>query len=64
MGANALYVILIEPATPNAEYELFAMMQKTMTPEQLRAPDMAATWKRYADAFPTGLSKLSLTPLQ
>jgi hypothetical protein len=63
-GANALYVITIEPATADAEYELFTLMQKTMTPEQLRAPEMAATWKRYTDAFATGLSKLSLTPLQ
>jgi hypothetical protein len=63
-GTNALYVITIEPATANAEYELFALMQKTMTAEQLRAPEMAATWKRYADAFGAGLSKLSLTPLQ
>ena len=64
MANNTLYVITIDPTTPNAEYELFALMQKTMTPEQLRAPEMAATWKRYADAFPTGLNKLSLTPLQ
>jgi hypothetical protein len=63
-GANALYVILIEPTVVDTEYELFALMQKTMTPDQLRAPEMAATWKRYADAFATGLSKLSLTPLQ
>ncbi len=63
-GANALYVILVEPTVVDTEYELFALMQKTMTPEQLRAPEMAATWKRYADAFATGLSKLSLTPLQ
>ena len=61
-GANALYVISIEPATANAEYELFAMMQKTMTPDQLRAPEMAETWKKYANVF-AGLSKLSLTPL-
>jgi hypothetical protein len=64
MAGNALYVITIDPTTPNAEYELFALMQKTMTPEQLRAPEMADMWKRYAAAFPTGLSKLSLTPLQ
>ena len=32
MGGNALYVVMMEPAAPNAEYELFAMMQKTMTP--------------------------------
>ncbi len=64
MGGNTLYVITIDPTTPNAEYELFALMQKTMTPEQLRAPEMADIWKRYAAAFPTGLNKLSLTPLQ
>ena len=63
-GANALYVILIEPATADAEYELFSLMQKTMTADQLRAPEMAATWKKYTDAFAQGLSKLSLTPLQ
>jgi hypothetical protein len=61
-GQNALYVISIEPATANSEYELFALMQKTMTPEQLRAPEMAETWKKYANVF-AGLSKLSLTPL-
>jgi hypothetical protein len=60
-GSNALYVVLIEPTTPGAEYELFAMLQKVMTPEELRAPEMAETWKRFASAFAAGLSKLSLT---
>jgi hypothetical protein len=63
-GPNALYVILIEPTVVDTEYELFTLMQKTMTPDQLRAPEMAATWKRYTDAFATGLNRLSLTPLQ
>jgi hypothetical protein len=62
-GPNALYVVLMEPTVPNSEYELFAMLQKTMTPEELRAPETAEMWKRYADAFAAGLSKLSLTPL-
>lgn len=62
-GQNALYVVMIEPTVMNAEYELFAMLQKTMTPEELRAPETAEMWKRYADAFAAGLSKLSLTPL-
>ncbi len=62
-GQNALYVVTMEPAVPNSEYELFAMLQKTMTPEQLRAPETAEMWKRYADAFAAGLSKLSLTPI-
>ncbi|MEP6918645.1 MAG: hypothetical protein ABJC89_23595 [Acidobacteriota bacterium] len=62
-GANALYVVMMEPASANAEYELFAMMQKTMTDDEKRAPETAAMWKRYTDAFAAGLSKLSLTPI-
>lgn len=62
-GPNALYVVTMEPTVPASEYELFAMLQKTMTPDELRAPETAAMWKRYADAFAAGLSKLSLTPL-
>jgi hypothetical protein len=60
---NTLYVVLMEPITPNAEYDLFAMLHKTMTPEELRAPETAEMWKRYTGAFAAGLSKLSLTPL-
>jgi hypothetical protein len=63
-GANALYIIQIEPAVPNAEYELFQMLTKTMTPEQLRAPETAEMWKKFSNAFAAGLSRLSLTPVQ
>ena len=62
-GSNALYVVMMNPATADAEYDLFAMLQKTMTPDQLRAPETADMWKRYAGAFAAGLSKLSLTPV-
>jgi hypothetical protein len=62
-GPNALYVVTIEPAVPNAEYELFDMLRRTMTPEELRAPEAAEMWKRYANAFPSGPSRLSLTPI-
>lgn len=62
-GPNALYVVLIDPAVADSEYELFQMLSKTMTPDELRAPETAEMWKRYADAFAAGLSKLSLTQL-
>ncbi len=62
-GANALYVVTMDPTVPATEYELFSMMQKTMTPDELRAPETIENWKRYTAAFATGLSKLSLTPL-
>jgi hypothetical protein len=62
-GPNALYVIVIEPVVPNAEYELFKMLQKTMTPEELRAEGVAEMWKRFQAAFASGPSRLSLTPV-
>jgi hypothetical protein len=63
-GPNALYVVMIEPVVPNSEYELFAMLLKTMTPEEQRAPEAADMWKRYVAAFATGPNRLSLTPIQ
>ena len=63
MGGNALYIVSIQPSVPSAEYELFAIMQKVLTPEELRAPEMEATWKKWAAAFATGMGKLSLTPV-
>jgi hypothetical protein len=63
MGANALYVVTMDPAVPSSEYELFAMLNSTMTAEEKAAPGLQDTWKRYAAAFAAGLSKLSLTPV-
>jgi hypothetical protein len=62
-ASNALYVITIEPVVKDAEYELFAMLQKVMTREELSAPEAVEMWKRFSDAFAAGLSRLSLTPV-
>lgn len=62
-GGNTLYIVMIDPAVPNAEYELFGLLAKTMTEEELRAPETADMWKRFTEAFAAGLSKLSLTPV-
>ncbi len=62
-GANALYVVMVEPVVASSEYELFTMLSKTMTPEELRAPEAAEMWKRYQGAFAAGLGKLTLTKL-
>jgi hypothetical protein len=48
---------------PNAEYELFTLLSRTMTPDELRAPETAEMWKKYQGAFAAGLNKLSLTPV-
>src|SRR5262245_29618092 len=38
MAGNALYVIVIDPTVKEAEYELFGILQKVLTPEELRDP--------------------------
>jgi hypothetical protein len=60
---NTLYLVMFDPAQPASEYDLFTMLSKTMTDEEKRAPETAAMWKRFADAFAAGLGKLSLTPV-
>jgi hypothetical protein len=60
---NTLYLVMFDPAVPASEYDMFTMLSKTMTPEEQRAPEVAAMWKRFADAFGAGLGKLSLTPV-
>jgi hypothetical protein len=62
-NSNVLYVVLLDPAVPASEYDLFQMLAKTMTPEEQRSQETADMWKKYADAFAAGLSKLSLTAL-
>jgi hypothetical protein len=63
-GGNALYVILLDPAAKDAEYELFAIAQKVMTPDELRAPETVEFFKKAAAAFAAGYNKLSLTPVK
>ena len=63
-GGNALYVILFDPATKDAEYELFQVLQKVMTPDELRAPETQECVKKATGAFAAGYNKLSLTPVK
>jgi hypothetical protein len=62
-GQNALYVVLAEPTVPNADYDLFDVLYKTMTDEEKRAEGFKEMWAKYVNAFAAGLSKLSLTPI-
>jgi hypothetical protein len=63
MQSNALYVVIIDPATANSEYDFFMLMQKTMTPEQLRDPAVVEEFKKWSGAFAAGYNKLTLTPI-
>jgi hypothetical protein len=65
-GANGavLYSIVIDPAKKATEYDLFGILQKTMTPDELRTEEIQAMFKKFVAAFATGYNKLSLTPLK
>ena len=62
MQGNALYVILVDPAKPGAEYSFLEVLNNTFTPEQKRDPATQDMYKRYAAAI-AGLNKLNLTPV-
>ena len=63
MGANALYVVLVDPAVANSEYDFFMLINKTLTPEQQRDPANVEAFKRWAAAFAAGPNRLNLTPV-
>lgn len=63
-GGNALYVVIFDPVSQNAEYELFALLAKTMTADEQRAPETAEFFKKATGAFAAGYNKLSLTPVK
>jgi hypothetical protein len=61
-GGNVMYVVLIDPATANTEYQFFEVIQKTLTDEQKRDPATAELYKKYAAAI-AGMNKLNVTPV-
>ncbi len=63
MAGNTLYVVTIDPTVKDVEYELFAILQKVLTPEELRDPAVIEMSKKAAAAFAQGYNKLNLTPL-
>ena len=63
MGGNALYVVLVDPAVANSEYDFFMLINQTLTPEQQRDPANVEAFKRWAGAFAAGPNRLNLTPI-
>ena len=62
MGGNALYVVVVDPATAGTEYNPIDVLYKTMTDEQKRAPETQEMFKRFAAAF-AGVNKLNITKI-
>ena|SRR5687767_881532 len=62
MQGNALYVVVVDPAVPGTEYSFLDVLNKTLTPDEQRAPETAEMYKKFAAAI-VGLNKLNLTPV-
>lgn len=62
-GGNVLYVISVDPVVPNAEYEPFSMIVKTMTEDEQREEATVEMWKRFQNAFAAQMTRISLTPV-
>ena len=60
-GGNVMYVVLIEPAAPNIEYQFFEVIKRTLTDEQQRDPATAEMYKKFNGAI-ASMNMLSLTP--
>ena len=63
VAGNVLYVVTINPAVPDADYDLFQLLSRTMTSIELQTIQTTTAWKRYAEAFGEGLNKVGLTPV-
>jgi hypothetical protein len=61
-GGNALYVNVIDPAVPGAEYDFFMLLAEGLGPEA-GTPENQALFKKYSEVFAAGASRLSLTPV-
>jgi hypothetical protein len=60
---NALYVMVIDPAVPAAEYDLFMLLAEGLG-AQVGTPENQAMFKKYQDVFvPNGTSRLNLSPI-
>ena len=63
-GGNALYVILLDPAAQNAEYELFALRAEGHDRRRKAGARDGGVLQEGTGAFAAGYNKLSLTPVK
>jgi hypothetical protein len=61
-AGNVMYVVVIDPAKPNTEYQFLEVLNKTLTDDQRRDPATQEMYKKYAAAI-AAMNKLDLTPM-
>jgi hypothetical protein len=61
-GANVMYIVVVEPAKADTEYQFLEVLSKTLTDEQRRDPATQEMYKKYANAI-ASMNKLNITPV-
>jgi hypothetical protein len=62
MGGNALYVVVLDPAVKDAEYDLFMLLAEGLGAEAGTVANQEM-FKRFTAAFASGPNRLNLTPV-
>jgi hypothetical protein len=60
-GGTVMYIVVVDPAKPNTEYQFFEVIQKTLSDEAKRDPATNEMYKKYNAAI-AGMSLMNLTP--
>jgi hypothetical protein len=61
---RVMYVVIADPVVPKAEYDLFMLLQRVLTKEELSNQEAIKTmWEKYRNAFVTGYNIWTLTPV-
>ena len=61
---RVMYVVMVDPAVGKAEYDLFMLLQKVLTKEELSNQEATkAMWEKYRNAFVAGYNIWPLTPV-
>jgi hypothetical protein len=61
-GSDVMYVVVIDPAQPDTEYQFLEVLNKTLTDDQKRDPGTQDMYKKYAAAIDK-MNILNLTPV-
>jgi hypothetical protein len=61
-GQNVMYIVLINPAKPDTEYQFLEVLDSTLTHEEKINPATRDMYQRYAAAI-ASMNKLNITPM-
>jgi len=60
-GGNVMYIVMVDPAKANTEYQFLEVLNNTLTDEQKRDPATQEMYKRYAGSI-AGMNMLNVSP--